>query len=87
MYMYVVIPVAMVMGTKITFIASMVVHYGISTTVLLQYGQTALFLPAREGHADIVKLLVNYGAAVDIRDKVGNNLVTCMRSVGVDSSP
>ena len=46
----------------------MVVHY--STTVLLQHGQTALFKAARWGHTDTVKILVDYGAAVDIRDEV-----------------
>ena len=61
-----------------------VVHYGISTTVLsmLQDGQTALF---NSGNADVVKILVDKGAVVDIRDKVDNCLVTCMRSMGVAS--
>ena len=38
----------------------------------LQDGQTALFYAASRGHTDTVKMLVDYGAAVDFRDKVGN---------------
>lgn len=43
---------------------------GISTTVLLsilQDGQTALF---NTTNADVIKMLVEYGASVDIRDEV-----------------
>ena len=46
---------------------------------MLQYGQTALFKAAEKGHADTVKMLVNYGATVDIRDKVTNCFITCMK--------
>lgn len=48
--------------------------YGCSLWVyhycMLQDGQTALFEAAGRGHADIVKMLVDYGAVVDIRDEV-----------------
>ena len=46
---------------------------------MLQYGQTALFKAAGGGHADTVKMLVDYGAAVDVRDEVTNCFITCMR--------
>ena len=36
----------------------------------LQYGNTALMLAAIKGHTDIVKLLVELGADIDIRNKV-----------------
>ena len=41
---------------------------------MLQLGQTALFKAAGGGHADTVKMLVDYGATVDIRDEVTNCL-------------
>ena len=44
---------------------------------MLQYGQTALFNAAEEGHADTVKMLVDYGATVDIRDEVSNCFISC----------
>ena len=39
----------------------------------MQNGETALHKASLKGHIDIVQLLVKYGAAVDIRDKVSNN--------------
>ena len=44
---------------------------------MLQRGETALHLAAEKGHGEVVKLLVKYGAVVDIRDKVTNYCVTC----------
>ena len=45
---------------------------------MLQWGRTALHLAAViAGHGEVVKLLVKYGAVVDIRDKVTNYCVTC----------
>ena len=41
---------------------------------MLQDGETALFEAASSGNADVVKMLVKYGVAVDIRDKVGKSL-------------
>ena len=37
---------------------------------MLQYGETALHKAALKGHVEVVELLVKYGAAVDIRNKV-----------------
>ena len=39
---------------------------------MLQYGWTALHEAVLEGRVEIVKVLVKYGAAVDIRSKVTN---------------
>ena len=43
----------------------------------VQDGQTALWWAAKKGYANIVKMLVDYGAALDIRDVVTNCHVTC----------
>ena len=40
---------------------------------MLQNGETALHLAAMKGRVEVVKMLVKYGAAVDIRDKVSAN--------------
>ena len=51
----------------------------------VQSGETALHWAALDGYADIVQLLVDYGAAVDLgRDKVTNHdyLLTCGWSFG-----
>ena len=52
-------------------------HYTVATVwaivtwcIMLQDGVTALHRAAVWGHAHVVKLLVDYGAAVDIRSKV-----------------
>ena len=37
---------------------------------MLQDGQTALYVAAWADKAEVINLLVNHGAAVDIRDKV-----------------
>ena len=37
---------------------------------MLQSGETALHKTAEGGCVEVVKMLVKYGAAVDIRDKV-----------------
>ena len=37
---------------------------------MLQDGESALHKAALEGHVEVVKMLVKYGAAVDIRNKV-----------------
>ena len=37
---------------------------------MLQDGWTALYWAAFKGHVEVIKMLVKYGAAVDIRDKV-----------------
>ena len=41
----------------------------------VQSGQTALYWAADGGYANIVQMLVDYGAAVDIRTKVTNIIV------------
>ena len=42
---------------------------------MLQDGETALYRAAMRGHAEVIKVLVDYGAAVDIRDKVASTTV------------
>ena len=37
---------------------------------MLQNGDTALHNAARNGHVEVVEILVKYGAAVDIRNEV-----------------
>ena len=37
---------------------------------MLQDGETALHKPAMKGHVEVVKTLIDCGAAVDIRNKV-----------------
>ena len=40
----------------------------------VQTGETALWWAARQGHVDIVQMMVNHGAAVDLgRDEVTNH--------------
>ena len=39
----------------------------------LQNGETALHRAAMRDRAEVIKVLVDYGAAVDIRDKVTSN--------------
>ena len=53
----------------------------------VQGGETALYLAASEGYANIVQILVDHGAAVDFaRDEVTNHdyLLTCGWSFGCD---
>ena len=38
--------------------------------LLLQVGNTALLLTARNGHPSVVEVLIKAGASVDIQDKV-----------------
>ena len=47
--------------------------------MLQLFSQTALFKAAEGGHTNTVKMLVDCGAAVDIRDKVTKCFITCMR--------
>ena len=42
---------------------------------MLQDRWTALYWAAFKGHIEVVKMLVKYGAAVDIRDKVISKLL------------
>ena len=42
----------------------------VSEVSMLQYGDTALHEAATRGKVEAVKALVDYGAAVDIRNKV-----------------
>ena len=46
----------------------------------IQSGLTALYWAARKGYVNIVQMLINYGAAVDIRTKVTN--INCVRLMG-----
>ena len=41
---------------------------------MLQNGETALHLAALEGDFEVVHVLVKYGAAVDIRNKVSHSI-------------
>ena len=55
------------------------------TLCCVQSGQTALYWAAYEGYANIVQMLVDYGAAVDLgRNKVTNYnyLLTCRWGFG-----
>ena len=36
--------------------------------MLFQDGQAALYFAVSEGHADVIELLINYGAAVAVTD-------------------
>ena len=47
-----------------------IARYWYERYLSLQDGRTALFFAAGVGDPDIVKILVDYGAAVDIRYKV-----------------
>ena len=38
--------------------------------ISLQYGDTALILATNEGHTDVVKILVDHGTDMDIKNKV-----------------
>ena len=50
---------------------------------MLQNGTSALFESASSGDADVVKMLVEYGVAVDLKDKVANCvIVTCGCNIG-----
>ena len=42
----------------------------LSEVFMLQYGDTALHWTARRGKVEAVKVLVDYGVAVDIRNEV-----------------
>lgn len=37
-------------------------------SMLFQDGQAALYFAVSEGHADVIELLINYGAAVAVTD-------------------
>ena len=41
---------------------------------MLQYGETALHKAVEGGHVEVVKMLVKYGAVVDIRNKVTDHI-------------
>ena len=40
--------------------------------IMLQYGWSALYHATVKGHEEVVKMLVKYDAAMDIREKVTN---------------
>ena len=42
----------------------------VTSCIMLQSGETALHVAALKGHVEVIKMLVKYGAAVDIRNKV-----------------
>ena len=50
----------------------------------LQDGDTGLILAARKGHTETVKVLVDYRAAVDLRNKVTCTFVIAVGIWGVD---
>ena len=53
---------------------------------MLQHGDTALCLAAARGKVEAVKALVDYGAAVDIRNEVYTCIVNFNIIVGADMS-
>ena len=46
------------------------------------YGRTALMIAASEGHVDVVQLLIEAGAAVDLLDEEGSSALMLARSYG-----
>ena len=44
--------------------------YNSTWCIMLQSGETALHWAAREGHVEVIKMLVKCGVAVDIRNEV-----------------
>lgn len=46
------------------------------------YGRTALMIAAAEGHADVVRLLIDAGSAVDLLDEEGSSALWLARSYG-----
>jgi ankyrin repeat protein len=46
------------------------------------YGRTALMIAAVEGHADIVRLLIEAGSDVDLLDEEGSSALSLARSYG-----
>ena len=40
--------------------------------VVIQYGDTALYRASDKGYVDVVKLLLQHNADVNIKNKVGN---------------
>jgi ankyrin repeat protein len=46
------------------------------------YGRTALMIAAAEGHADVVQLLIEAGAAIDLLDEEGSSALSLARSYG-----
>ena len=40
--------------------------------VVIQYGWTALYIAAQNGHREVVELLLQHGADVNAKDKVRN---------------
>jgi ankyrin repeat protein len=49
----------------------MLVKFGCMPNQIDAYGQTPIFYAAREGHQEILRKLVHYGADCDIVDKNG----------------
>ena len=49
-----------------------VLVHGASVDWQNNYGDTALIMANRKGHADVVRLLLERGASVDLQDNDGN---------------
>ena len=50
----------------------------LSLILVLQEGNSALILAAVEGKADVVKILLDHGAAVDLPGEVMISVLSCM---------
>ena len=63
----------------------MIVSLPMVSMVTTQEGVTALKLASQEGHVIVVRLLLEYGADVNICDKVVIDFVSCTMYVDIQS--
>ena len=56
-----------------THLISLLIKYGANVNTVSKYGESALYYASKHGHKDIVSLLINNGADVNIGNADGNN--------------